>query len=829
MKESVTKFDLEAAFKALDDITAPAVDAGIKANKPALTEIFSRKSKFDALFEEYYDIGSTEELNAAKEARDAEVAKAKLARIEKIVDLDAESPEDILVSYVGKYIIQCPQCMTLFYKNPEDVVESEDDASTVNVEEVCQHCGNDAGYTLIGKVGEASPEEDAEQFDFTLEDDEVVEDETAEDTNLDELADTANDNEELNLDELELEPLDLDDEESAEGSNKKEESIASSNDGGILVETLKENQDLDVSASEFEDLINSPEFKKPVSDTAVRTMLASEEENNLEESQEAVTEYALTFEPVGDVKNEDLTNTLCDAVAKAGVKWHSAKKLAGKYHISILGSETELTTAKLAIENCGFFKNWLKDDQLASSYIDNDENDEVLTEGGLADLGKAIGKKIGQVGKNIKNNVSTAIDKLTDDVKSREEKADWVLANACEDYSKAKINRENELVPDELNRRFNTFVIICYEGKYTNGRDITMAPSFSNKDLKVGKNGVQVKPDYKSADSIAKGWSMTQGNGPAFIYLAKDKDDDNAVFLCEYFKGKLENDQLEKYFNVVKRHLEGAKLLADGGMEATDEDNTTDNNPANADDVGSDMTAKPDDTEENSDAENAEAEAAATAEQDSDNELASLSDKDLGKEILASKLKAGMTIVDDTYTGKFDGVKQSLEGCTVLKVKVYQAKDIVALTVKNKDGKEASFAIRPNSSIIVADVAQSKKEESFCALSTVIDRLEELQEASLEERIADSLIESYKNVAGFRLTGCSYLNETLSIKGNIYLTSGNTIKTVYNFTEACVNEDKIAIHGLNETLGLNKSFIITGNINTDNKTLITEAFKAVTK
>ena len=50
MKESVTKFDFEAAFKALDEMEAPAAKEGIKANRPALTEIFSRKSKFESLF-----------------------------------------------------------------------------------------------------------------------------------------------------------------------------------------------------------------------------------------------------------------------------------------------------------------------------------------------------------------------------------------------------------------------------------------------------------------------------------------------------------------------------------------------------------------------------------------------------------------------------------------------------------------------------------------------------------------------------------------------------------------------------------------------------------
>ena len=105
MRESVTKFELEAAFKALDELDVPAAGK-VKANKPALNEIFSRKSKFDALMEEYYDISNSNDLAEAKDERDAEIAKAKLARIEKIVDLDAKTPEDLLTSYVGKFIIQ---------------------------------------------------------------------------------------------------------------------------------------------------------------------------------------------------------------------------------------------------------------------------------------------------------------------------------------------------------------------------------------------------------------------------------------------------------------------------------------------------------------------------------------------------------------------------------------------------------------------------------------------------------------------------------------------------------------------------------------------------
>lgn len=160
-KEMVQKFDLEAAFKALNEIDTPKAEKGIRANRVDLKERFAAKTYGDALVEDYYNVNDKEALEEAKEDREEEVAKAKLARIEKIVDLDAESPEDLLPSYVGKVIIQCPQCMTLFYKNPEDIEKSEENPDVVNINEICQHCGNASGYTLIGKVGKVSEDEAA--------------------------------------------------------------------------------------------------------------------------------------------------------------------------------------------------------------------------------------------------------------------------------------------------------------------------------------------------------------------------------------------------------------------------------------------------------------------------------------------------------------------------------------------------------------------------------------------------------------------------------------------------------------------------------------------
>lgn len=458
MKESITKFDLEAAFKALDEIEIPQAEKGIKANKPALTEIFSAKSKLDLLLEDYYDISNGDALTDAKEAREAEVAKAKLARIEKIVDLDAESPEDLLTSYVGKFIIQCPQCMTLFYKSPEDIEKSEDDENTVNVNEVCQHCGNDSGYTLIGKVGEVEeplPEEPSAETDELA----TTEEEA---TDNEEATDVENESEEdLNLDDdfAELD-LELEDESENSTEDKKEESLLVDNNTTLL-ENLNEEDTLDVSSSEFEKLINSTEFKQSISDREVRNMMQEFEESK------SVSEELITEENILDKIKNKVTN--------------------------------------------------------------------------------------------IKKNKAP---------QTREQKADWLLQNALTDYHKAKIDNIGELVPEEDNRRFKVFLVMGFTNRYKNGKVITVAPSFSNKDLEPGMPDFQAKKTYKEADNIARGWSLEEGHGPAFIFLAQDKQDPKPVFLCEYFDGELELDQLDKYCETVNKSIEGAKLRAEGNDDS---------------------------------------------------------------------------------------------------------------------------------------------------------------------------------------------------------------------------------------------------------------------
>lgn len=200
-REIVTAFDFENAFKALEEIEIPKV----AKKQRDLSEHFVRSNVTNALMEDYYDVNNVNDLEQAQNSRQEEIAQAKLARIEKIVDINAESPEDILPSYVGKNIIQCPQCMTLFYKDPADIEISEEDEDICNVSEVCQHCGNDSGYTLIGKIEAVEDVEEEPQLD------EVPIDQ---DTNQEEDSTENNDDVDSKVNDIEEEPVEDENEES---------------------------------------------------------------------------------------------------------------------------------------------------------------------------------------------------------------------------------------------------------------------------------------------------------------------------------------------------------------------------------------------------------------------------------------------------------------------------------------------------------------------------------------------------------------------------------------------------------------------------------------
>jgi len=517
MKESITKFDLEAAFKALDEIDIPQNKEGIKANRPALTEIFSNKTKLDTLIEEYYDVSNTEDLNNAKEAREAEVAKAKLARIEKIVDLDAESPEDLLTSYVGKLIMQCPQCMTLFYKNQEDVVEDEADPTTVNVGEACQHCGNETGYTLVGKVGEVTPEE-AENYQAEDETEVDVQGTTEDDIDLESSdEDLALDGEELDLEDLELD-LNIEDDEI---EPEKEESFKANN-GQVLAEELTESKE---NLDDFDKLLGSSEFKKPISDQVVRSMM-----QELSEGKESFDQFAIdgfNYKILDTFEDEDFT----------GYTIRYSKNDKDIVDIEFWGqTEPVAVTANLYSPHLmqkvyDNFKAFSNDLSYQSSKCD--ELQEALTEG---------------VFDKIKDKVGAALKKPLGTVDC----ADWILENALKDYEK-----ENS----DDNLQFNYFLAICFENTYTDGKEITKAPKWDNPKLLPIKNRSKKYSSYKGAEAYGKAESSKADCGAVIIYLANEKHADELAYLSIYFDGdrQKDQDQIDTYYEEVAKAIAASK------------------------------------------------------------------------------------------------------------------------------------------------------------------------------------------------------------------------------------------------------------------------------
>ena len=272
MKKPVTQFDLAAAFKALDEIEYEVVESNPVKNSKKLNESLlketckrvseGRKLNIERLVEDYYDLDDEQDLTQAADDREAEIAQAKLARIEKIVDLDAQTADELLDSYVGKVIVRCPQCMNMFYKNEEDIVKDEEDPTICNVNEPCQHCGNISGYEIIGKVDKLSPEDTAqlsgeeapaegeEDLDLNLDvTEEAPAEENAEGTEEAPAEEGAEDD--LDLD------LDLDLEEPAQESLNAAKAAKSDFESKNETENKTLNEDIDKDVKELDDKLKA--------------------------------------------------------------------------------------------------------------------------------------------------------------------------------------------------------------------------------------------------------------------------------------------------------------------------------------------------------------------------------------------------------------------------------------------------------------------------------------------------------------------------------------------------------------------------------------------
>lgn len=89
---------------------------------------------------------------------------------EEIIDVEAETCDDLQDNYIGKVIIECDCCHTRLYKDQEDLIlgSSEDGVELFNVDEECPVCHTTSGYRVIGKIEQYSDDahkEDEEEHD----------------------------------------------------------------------------------------------------------------------------------------------------------------------------------------------------------------------------------------------------------------------------------------------------------------------------------------------------------------------------------------------------------------------------------------------------------------------------------------------------------------------------------------------------------------------------------------------------------------------------------------------------------------------------------------
>ena len=94
--------------------------------------------------------------------------------VEPIIDPLAQTEEELKDSYLGKAILDCVICQSKIYKDPEDVVISEE-GDLANVGEICPYCQSSDGYKIIGQVAEYCPHCDEPEVKADAEVDVTVE------------------------------------------------------------------------------------------------------------------------------------------------------------------------------------------------------------------------------------------------------------------------------------------------------------------------------------------------------------------------------------------------------------------------------------------------------------------------------------------------------------------------------------------------------------------------------------------------------------------------------------------------------------------------------
>lgn len=95
-----------------------------------------------------------------------------------IIDMDAETEDDLQDSYVGKIICDCNVCHSHVFKDKDQITIDED--GVVDIEDDCPYCGEHNGFVIIGEIAEFNPNAEKEVTEETPVEEEEVTEEPAE-------------------------------------------------------------------------------------------------------------------------------------------------------------------------------------------------------------------------------------------------------------------------------------------------------------------------------------------------------------------------------------------------------------------------------------------------------------------------------------------------------------------------------------------------------------------------------------------------------------------------------------------------------------------------
>ena len=853
-KELVNKFDLEAAFKALDEIEAPVV-RGIKPNRVNLQETFTKKLTSEILVEDYYDVNSGEELEAAQEEREAEIAKAKLARIEKIVDLDAESEEDLLPSYVGKVIIQCPQCMTLFYKNQEDIEKSEENPEAVNINEVCQHCGNASGYTLVGKVDTVG-EEEAEEYDLDAFDDNELNldfpEEGTEEVDPEGTGEAAE--EEENVEDLELAPVEDTEEESNEEEEEVKESLTEDFEDEEEFEAEEvtteaeaaETEEAAVEESEEEieeEILTSVEEVKEIAAEAgeeVAEVVKEEPEIEAEEIKEItdeVVEKALEVEE--ETSEEEIVEDEIEEVVEESLteEWvESVKSFKNPVVINLcaegnmaaaiieVGTETEAIEidkqATVEYEEAGeeaesgwqYFE-WIADDKNFKYCMIHDIYEEAFADieyGKTISVEEAKQRLMKEDPEEAERILTEAVDKDLDDklkahneyieyLKEMIEKEENSLANAKNDFVKKSIQARIDALKADLEAALPEALKDEVEpADLPTPEEAEMEAATENKEEDVKESLTESMLEEALEEKVATAQKIV-----TISSIFKD------IINHEFFKGlsarlvrKMVNDYVEE-FGREKLSIEGVvNFYKETGLGTFILDNAEDLKDLQI----KELAAR--------DPKFIEAIKAYSKKYD----------------ILPAKDETEEEFVEDMLDICLNGFKgeelhaivkeigqfyvELLEGCKkVEKEELQEEADSLDQVLDSSEFKE------PISDKEVEEILDAhKSEETEKEVKETFEVMEDFNENAFNEHVNKYLKEVYSNVANFEATECVINNDKLIIEGVINFNSGKSKTTKFIFESS---EDVLA--GTNVDLAEGAAFTLTYSLK--EKELITESFK----